>query len=140
MEKSFERSVEYLHEKDMKEGDRLRIKTRNSEYQFMYTFGMLVAIGDGHSLSHTVGNFKGVKVGSPLEFGTHKTSAVQEIIHRRPHQKDAQVMPKEAGLVFGVRWKLMQGNKDAVSFTTEEAHVLREMLNIAQFSSKQEKE
>lgn len=137
MEKSFERPVERLHRKDMKERDIVRIKTKNSEYQFMYTFGMLVALGDGHALAHTLGNFKEAKVGAPLEFGGHKTSTVREIVHRRPNPNDAQIMPKEAGLIFGVRWKLMQGNKDAVSFTAEEARILRDMCGIPQFSPDQ---
>lgn len=137
MEKGFERPVESLLRKDMKEGDRLRIKTKNNEYQFMYTFGMLVALGDGHALAHTLGNFQEVKVGASLEFGGHKTSTVREIVHRRLNPNDAQVIPKEAGLVLGVRLKLMQGNKDAVSFTAEEARVLRDMCGIAQFSPDQ---
>ena len=138
MEKSFEHSVERLSSKDMKEGDRLRIKTRNSQYEFIYTLGTLVAFGDGHVLAHAIGNFKGAKVGEKLVFGLHATSSLQEIMHIRLDDKNAQVRPPEAMLVMQTHLKLAMADKEGVSFTAEEASVLRDMFGIAQMSSKQE--
>jgi len=138
MEKSFERSVEQLTAKDMKEGDRIRITTKNgSEYEFVYTTGMLAAKGDGHALEGAFGAFRDVRVGERLDFGSHSTSKVETIIHIRPSSKEAINISPEASAALRVKLKLgMAGNK-AIELSPEESRTLRELYGIAEFSPDQ---
>ncbi len=138
MEKSFERPVEQLTAKDMKEGDRIRITTKNgSEYEFVYTAGMLAVKGDGHALKGAFGAFGGVRVGERLDFGSHSTSKVESIIHIRPSSKEAINLSPEASAALRVKLKLgMAGNK-AIELSPEESRTLRELYGIAEFSPDQ---
>ncbi len=138
MEKSFERSVEQLTSKDIKEGDRIRITTKNgSEYEFVYTTGMLAVKGDGNALKGAFGAFRDVRVGERLDFGSHSTSKVESITHIRPSSKEAINLSPEASAALRVKLKLgMAGNK-AIELSPEESRTLRELYGIAEFSPDQ---
>lgn len=139
MDKSFERPVEMLTRKDLKEGDRIHVTTKNgSEYEFTYTAGMLIAKGEGHALANTFGSFKDVRVGEYLYFGDHHTSSVRALTHIRPGTKEALRLSPEASLALRVQLKLGMAGKDGVMLSAEEARVLRDLYGIAQFSPEQE--
>ena|SRR3989339_1056055 len=138
MEKSFERVVDRLTRKDVKEGDRIRITTKNgSEYEFWYTAGMFVVKGEGHALANAFGSFRDVIVGEHLDFGNHHTSTVQAITHIRPPSREAIVLSFEASLAVRAQMKLGMTGKDGVILSAEEAKALRSLYGIPQFSPDQ---
>lgn len=140
IDEGFERNVEHITIKDIKEGDKIRIKTQNNEYTFLHTAGMLVAQGNSHPLENAFGVFCGVRFGESLEFGLHHTSSIKSLVHIRPSIREAINLSPEASLALRVRMKIALAGKGGISLSAEESRALRELYGIAPFSPKQERE
>ncbi|MEK7648298.1 MAG: hypothetical protein AAB400_00080 [Patescibacteria group bacterium] len=138
-EGGFERLVDQLTAKDVKEGDQIRITTKSgSTYEFLYTAGMLVAKGEGHTLAKTFGSFKDVRAGEHLDFGLHRTSRVQGITHIRPSTKEAIMLSPEASLAVRAKMKLAMAGSNGVALSGEESNALRKLYGIPSISPEQE--